>query len=431
MPVTFDFDDNSGWKAGNGINGGTQLFRINYGDGIDYGVPGVPVQDEKFIWWEEEGANLRFSGFDEGADPRGVLQLRLTELNGISNFLRAQTSNTRGGQDEFTDPNDPDLDVPQDDVYTLQLADDSGAIDAAGRFVSTADDPIVMTFARGLGEWSIKFHKEDGTFEEVIVGDDDRSTLPGFEEYLADWANETATAPPGEYTKITFEPLTPQLVPNKSQDFQLTSISMDSYFCFLEGTNIETAHGPVPVEELKEGDLLVTADGRTTPVIWVGFQHVASPFVAKDVANPIRISANAIAKGVPSRDLYVSPDHGIFIDGLLYNAITLVNGTTIQQVDRLRKTGFTYYNIEVEAHELILAEGCPAETYVDIANRDGFDNFDDYTARFGASRVIEEMNIPRVSTARLVPHSLKVALGLVEDKAETETGTPEQLTSAA
>jgi hypothetical protein len=168
------------------------------------------------------------------------------------------------------------------------------------------------------------------------------------------------------------------------------------------------------VEHLKEGDLLRTADGGTTPVVWGGQKHVMTPCVDPEAAYPIRITAGALAPNTPSRDLYVSPDHAIFIDGMLFNASTLVNGTTIRQVDRMPMTGFTYYHIETRAHDLILAEGCPAETFVDFNDRKSFDNVADYHARFGATRLIHEMPYPRISSQRLVPRAIRSKLGITK-----------------
>ncbi|KMW57739.1 hypothetical protein AIOL_002706 [Candidatus Rhodobacter oscarellae] len=55
---------------------------------------------------------------------------------------------------------------------------------------------------------------------------------------------------------------------------------------------------------------------------------------------------------VPSRDLYVSPDHAVEIDGVLINAMALDNGTTITQVAKMPLDGFTYYHVETETAAL-------------------------------------------------------------------------------
>ncbi|MCP3969291.1 MAG: hypothetical protein GY717_03035, partial [Rhodobacteraceae bacterium] len=91
-----------------------------------------------------------------------------------------------------------------------------------------------------------------------------------------------------------------------------------------------------------------------------------------------------------------------------------VNGTSIHQVSDMPLDGFTYYHVETETHELILAEGCAAESYLDIPDRSSFVN--------GAERadapVIEEMDLPRISSSRLVPAAILGRLaGRTERKA--------------
>lgn len=179
-----------------------------------------------------------------------------------------------------------------------------------------------------------------------------------------------------------------------------------SIVCYLEGTGIGTPEGRVQVEDLRAGDVVMTADGRTTAVQWVGTQTVNSQLSDPAKVNPIRIAKGAISDNVPSRDLLVSPDHAVEIDGYLVNASALVNGRTITSERNMPLSGFTYYHIETTAHELLLAEGCPAESYVDFVGRDRFDN----GAERASAPVIQEMALPRISAARMVPSQIKAKL---------------------
>jgi len=108
------------------------------------------------------------------------------------------------------------------------------------------------------------------------------------------------------------------------------------------------------------------------------------------------------------RDLVLTADHALLIDGLLVNAGALVNGTSIDYVP-LSELGesYTVYHVETENHDVILAEGAPAETFIDYAGRQAFDNYGEYVALYGEERIIPEMAYPRVSSARMLPSAMR------------------------
>jgi hypothetical protein len=142
--------------------------------------------------------------------------------------------------------------------------------------------------------------------------------------------------------------------------------------CFAAGTRILLRRGEVAVENLAIGDEVVLASGGTVPIRWIGQRRVnATKHPKPDSVWPILIKAGAILDGVPARDLLVSPDHALFLDGHLIQAKTLLNGSTIRQVPRKR---ITYYHIELPTHAVLLAEGTPAESYLDTGNRTAFEN---------------------------------------------------------
>jgi hypothetical protein len=84
---------------------------------------------------------------------------------------------------------------------------------------------------------------------------------------------------------------------------------------------------------------------------------------------PVRIARGAFGENVPVRGLFVSSDHAIYVDGVLIPAKYLLNGTTVRQVKRRR---MVYHHIELAEHDVVLAEGLPAETYLDTGDRETF-----------------------------------------------------------
>jgi hypothetical protein len=143
--------------------------------------------------------------------------------------------------------------------------------------------------------------------------------------------------------------------------------------CYCDGTRLMTTEGEVKVEDLAVGQMLVTASGAQQPIRWIGFRKINMRLHPEpDLVQPIRIAAGALAEGVPTRDLVVSPDHGMLVDGALIPARLLVNHRSIT-LDSSRAV-VTYYHIELEQHDIVMAEGAPSESYLDTGNRDTFEN---------------------------------------------------------
>ena len=143
--------------------------------------------------------------------------------------------------------------------------------------------------------------------------------------------------------------------------------------CFAAGTSLATPQGAIAVEALRPGDLLHTAGGAMRTARWIGHRTIdlmRHPDPRR--AQPIRIRADAFADGVPARDLWLSPDHAVFDRGRLIPIRLLVNGATI--IRETRRRAVTYYHVELDTHDLLLAEGLPAESYLDCNNRGIFEN---------------------------------------------------------
>jgi hypothetical protein len=147
--------------------------------------------------------------------------------------------------------------------------------------------------------------------------------------------------------------------------------------CFLRGTLVLTAAGEVPVEDLRIGDRVITAGGETLRLKWIGRRAYRDWLaLGNPEVQPILFKAGSIADHVPVRDLYVSPEHAMFIDGALIPARHLVNGTSIRKMAGLDDV--EYFHLEFDRHVIILAEGAPSESFVDDDSRMLFHNADEY-----------------------------------------------------
>lgn len=178
-------------------------------------------------------------------------------------------------------------------------------------------------------------------------------------------------------------------------------------YCFLPGSQIATMSGEATVETLRIGDRVKTVDGRAIPIKWIGRQTVSTRFGPAERLMPVRFATGSLGDGLPHTDLTVTADHGMLVDGVICHAGALVNGTTITWVP-LAKMGdrYTVYHVETEVHEIIFANGAPAETYIDNVSRRAFDNFTEYKALYGDEPEMLELPYPRAMSARQVPQRI-------------------------
>jgi hypothetical protein len=140
--------------------------------------------------------------------------------------------------------------------------------------------------------------------------------------------------------------------------------------CFRIGTRIATPDGPVAVEDLAVGGLVTINDGGALPIRWIGrrrFDCRRHPM--PETVLPIRIAAHAFGESQPRRDLFLSPDHAIYAEDVLIPVKCLIDGVSVA---RVMVDEVTYYHVELPRHAVMIAEGLPAESYLDIGDRTFF-----------------------------------------------------------
>jgi hypothetical protein len=155
-----------------------------------------------------------------------------------------------------------------------------------------------------------------------------------------------------------------------------TSVFLSDTPCFAAGTRILTATGERMVESLLQGDIVLTlADSELSaqPVKWIGRRRLErATHPHPETVAPVCIQRGAFAEAMPHADLLVSPDHAVFVDGKLICARQLINGTTIYQEKGWASV--EYFHVELDSHAILLAEGLPAESYLNTGNHGFFAN---------------------------------------------------------
>jgi hypothetical protein len=212
---------------------------------------------------------------------------------------------------------------------------------------------------------------------------DGNTSLQGV--YFWNWEPDGASVGAG-----TDPSWTPQDNTTALSDTKTAFTAAESVACYCPGTRILTVRGEVPVEALQPGDLVVTFAGKgdmLKPVRWLGHRRLdLRRHPDPQNTHPIRFRVGSMGDNLPHCDLLVSPNHRMRVDDTLVTAIELVNGATIVQESPDQAE---YWHIELDAHDVILAEGVQAETYQDVGNRSAFEN-----AAVAALRPVLDGDVP-------------------------------------
>jgi len=143
--------------------------------------------------------------------------------------------------------------------------------------------------------------------------------------------------------------------------------------CLASGTMILTASGEVAVEDLRVGDLAVTTSGQHRPIIWIGQRELRRELTDSErFPAPVRVLAGAFGDHLPVRDLWLSANHAVcvkVVDEVLIPIGSLVNGSTVA---RMEVDEVTYWHVELQSHDVLVADGMPAESYLECNDRGWF-----------------------------------------------------------
>ncbi|MBV9859633.1 MAG: Hint domain-containing protein [Alphaproteobacteria bacterium] len=246
------------------------------------------------------------------------------------------------------------------DSGTLELGNPAGA--GSGP-ISFSGDPRLEFAAKNAPNNPIEAFTRLGTIE--VTG-----FLAAADQYSGDMLTLTGL---GTQTRVALR------IPGHSlSDLSYADDAQDdatlittSVPCFCRGTLILTPAGEVAVETLRPGDRVVTLAGAVKEIAWVGKgRSLITP--RNEALRPIVVRRDAIADGVPVRDLHLTSGHSLYIKGELIPIETLVNGHSVLR-DAAAQV-LEYYHVELTEHDVLIADGAPAESYKEDGNRDRFHN---------------------------------------------------------
>ncbi len=142
--------------------------------------------------------------------------------------------------------------------------------------------------------------------------------------------------------------------------------------CFTPGTRIATKRGEVAVENLRAGDMVFTRDNGIQPLRWVGQRALSDRDLAQfPEFQPVFIRHGALGKGLPERDMLVSPNHRMLLNSDLAEVmfeerevlVAAKHLTGLDGVDQIRASNVTYLHLMFDQHEIILADGGWTESF--------------------------------------------------------------------
>lgn len=142
--------------------------------------------------------------------------------------------------------------------------------------------------------------------------------------------------------------------------------------CFTAGSLIATPRGERPVEDLRPGDRVITRDNGLQKICWVGRRDLSrGDLAALPDLQPILIRAGALSRGMPERDLLVSPNHRMLVAseraevmfGEREVLVAAKHLTGLDGIDRAPRTAVSYVHLMFSRHEVILADGAWSESF--------------------------------------------------------------------
>ncbi|KMW59570.1 Alkaline phosphatase [Candidatus Rhodobacter oscarellae] len=187
----------------------------------------------------------------------------------------------------------------------------------------------------------------------------------------------------------------------------IENIINNSVPCFVSGTLIDTPDGKTPIETLKVGDKVITADNGPQTIRWIGAKQLGPEALTENPnLRPIRIAAGCLGNGLPESDLVVSPQHRVLLQSNIVERVFGSKEVLVAAKKLLSLPGvsvdeemesLTYWHILLDQHEVVLANGAQTESL--YLGREGLKSM---TA---AARKEISLLFPEISSPSFVPRA--------------------------
>jgi len=227
----------------------------------------------------------------------------------------------------------------------------------SGDFYIITDDPI----------------REDGTSSSRLGL---TVTVPGIfplpdtvlDVDLGGLSGNILTAPIATLAQTTLDTVVVTMGPDATG----TLTTDDAFPCFARGTEIQTADGPIAVEKLETGDMIMTKDHGLQPIRWISSRKIA--LAERAILTPIRIEAGALGEGKPEKDLIVSPQHRILVRSKIAINLFGASEVLIAAKQLLFLDGIDYcadlneveyFHFMFDQHEVVFSNGAETESLYD------------------------------------------------------------------
>ena len=207
-------------------------------------------------------------------------------------------------------------------------------------------DVLDLTGSLNGGSYKLVNVTEDDDPGDTIDGDSPNDGIDGEIQFFDAAGKQTGT--------LTFENIE-KIIP-----------------CFTPGTLIATPKGERRVEDLREGDRVITRDNGIQEIRWIGEKRLdRGELMRQPELKPVLIQAGSLGNGLPERDMLVSPNHRMLVANdktalyfeereVLVAAKHLIDTDGVDQVEAL---GVSYIHFMFQQHEVVLSDGTWSESF--------------------------------------------------------------------